>query len=165
MRTLFFFGCRSLILAGILFFGVLGARGSDGDALEVRVEAFLVQKTGEGVEELIKVGEVKPGQIIEFILTYRNTAKWTMRNISVSAPVPRPGIYIEDSATARYDFMCSIDNGQVFKHEPVRYKKRQKDGSEVDAIASPGAYTHLHWRIDRLRPRATAVLRFRTLIR
>ena len=167
----FIFGCSLLVGAFLLLIPVQlwaqeAAVGEEGP-LQSSMTGFLVEKNAQGEETLIKTDQLKPGQIFQYALAYKNISDKTLTEVSILGPIPAGTMYLGGSASvtlnARPEF--SIDAGDKFQPEPVRYRVKQADGSEKEEIASPEMYTHIRWNVGALAAQQQLTLTYRVQVR
>jgi uncharacterized repeat protein (TIGR01451 family) len=164
-------GFRAALLLAVLV--VAGGRaderpeGVDTVPLQGTMEGYLVTREESGAEQLTELGEVRPGQVIEYRIVYTNLSDRVLRDIAVGGLIPEQTVYLAGSATATRwrQPRFSIDGGRRFQQEPVRYTLRLDNGDEEERIAEPGMYTHVRWVTPRLEPAARIRFRYRVVVR
>jgi len=139
-----YFQIISGIIATILFFfpGIPMA-----GPLESKMTAYLVKTDKYGKEHLKQTDSAAPGETIEYLLTYHNTGKTKLSALSVNGPIPPNTNFIQGSNVTQvpHKFKVSIDHGKSWDTEPVRRKRKNKDGKEVWVIIPPSEYTNVQW--------------------
>jgi uncharacterized repeat protein (TIGR01451 family) len=135
--------------------------------LQSSMTAYLVEKGEDGKETLTEVNQVKPGQTIEYALRYSNVSDGDLAEVNIVGPVPAGTNYLAGSALpqdgARPQF--SIDNGASYKSEPVTYKVKMADGTELEKVATPDMYTHVSWTLPKLLAKQQLSLTYRVQVR
>lgn len=162
---------RSFLLVGLLLCAVctqLPAQDAAAEGpLQSSMTGFLVEKNAEGVETLTSTDQIKPGQIFQYSLDYKNISDKTLTEVNILGPIPAGTMYLGGtasvSANARPEF--SIDNGDSFQAEPVKYKVKQADGSEKEAVATPDMYTHIRWSVGAMTAQQQLILTYRVQVR
>ena len=116
--------------------------------LESRLDARkVVAETGR--ERLVDAADAKPGDVIEYAATYRNTGREIIRNLQATLPIPRETEWIAGSARPP-GARASLD-GQSFSAVPL--KRRVKKGAqEVEEEAPLRDYRALRWSLPELAP-------------
>lgn len=157
---------RALYLVSLL--ALVSAVAVAADApLTGSIEAVKVVTHKSGEETFIPAEEANPKDVIEYRLTYANTGKSALHNVSVTDPVPFGTTYVVETATApqngTVDF--SVDNGSTFHAWPVRVKTTNERGEEVWVDATPDMVTHIRWTVEGdLGPEAAIQLSYRATI-
>ena len=129
--------------AGLLAFVALAAlplRAQDGP-VETRLEARKVVRA-EGRESFIPAENVRPGDVIEYVATYRNKADAAVRSLEATLPIPAHTELLPESikpAGAR----ASLDAAS-FAALPLKRGKELVPARE---------YRYLRWHVARLDPR------------
>jgi uncharacterized repeat protein (TIGR01451 family) len=158
----------AVMLGVLLGWGIPIVPGQDdGESpLQGGMQAFVVVEDAEGNERLTEMGQVLPGQVIEYAITYENTGDQPLREVKVGGLIPERTRYLRDSATrTRWRApLFSIDGGRSFAPEPVRYVVTLADGRKEERIATPDMYSHLRWVTRRLDPGATLRFRYRVVV-
>ena len=146
---------RIALLAACAGAGGLRAQAPDeaepelGPRLEIVIADDLVLPPGEQravVRDEAGNLVTRPGDIIRYRLTARNTGTEAVRKAELLDPIPAGTEYVPGSARgAGMQVLCSIDGGQTFVPEPVRYRVRAANGDGRQVVAEPGMYTHVKW--------------------
>ena len=92
------------------------------DVMKVVVDVV----TGEELLEPVE-GDVFPGDILLYVLTYENTGDEVLQNLRPVGPVPEDTEYIQDSAKSSVDagLEFSIDGGENFSAASSNVCKRR----------------------------------------
>ena len=142
------FWIRAAVAALVFFTGGAQAQPA-GNAVETKLEARKVSKAADGKETLVAAGDAKPGDVIEYVATYRNTGKQPVRNLDATLPIPDQTEYLpgsEKPAGAR----ASLDV-RTYGAMPLT-RKVNRDGRDVDAPVPAREYRFLRWHADTLAP-------------
>src|SRR5258708_34001880 len=67
-------------------------------AVESTLEARKVVRGADGGESFASAEIAKPGDVIEYVATYRNTTRETIRDLEATLPIPAPTDLIAGSA-------------------------------------------------------------------
>ncbi|MBF0452429.1 MAG: DUF11 domain-containing protein, partial [Candidatus Magnetomorum sp.] len=129
---IFLMCCPSILLAG---------------PLESKMSAYLVTTDQNGKETLKQTDSAAPGEVIEYVLTYHNTGKTTLSALAVNGPIPSNTCFVQGSNETKtpHQFTVSIDHGKTWDGEPVKRKRKNKDGKEVLVVIPPSEYTNVQW--------------------
>ena len=116
----------------------LPAQSSAGSPLDVKLLTLVANAGEDGKETLKPATEAKPGEVLVYQATYRNTGATSLGNVAASVPVPAEFAYIEGSAKPAA-LEASIDGKTFF---PVGQP--------------PKDTTSAAWRVLRWSPRPLA---------
>ncbi|HOG50976.1 MAG TPA: hypothetical protein PKY10_10325 [Lentisphaeria bacterium] len=135
--------------------------------LQSSMTGFLVETNDEGKEVLTKTEQVKPGQLIEYVLRNSNVTDGDLLEVNVVGPIPYGTIYLAGTASADQPIQpeFSIDGGNKYQPEPVKYMVKQADGTEKEEIATPDMYTHVRWTIGTLKARQEMFMKYRVQVK
>ena len=137
-------------------------------AIESRLDAFLVVLDSKGQEQLEKANEAEPGQILEYRLAYSNNSEETFQKLVINGLVPANTEYIANSSRSDVDhgLLVSIDQGKTFQPEPVKRKSQQQDGSVKEEVVPVSEYTNLRWKSQAaLQPGKTQEFFYRVRVK
>lgn len=136
------------------------------DVLDGQIEAFVVRADADGNEILEDASVAKPGEVLEYVLTYTSNAAAPLQDIVISAPVPSGAEYIAGSAQTdtATSFQASIDDGQSWQAEPVKRTVKTETGAREE-IVDPTEYKSLRWKNEvALQPDETRKFRYRVRV-
>lgn len=107
------------------------------------MEAFRVVSDKDGREQFEEAKAARPGDLIEYRLTYSNTEANPVNGLLVNGPVPAGTRYVGDSARSlkRASVRFSSDGGASWQQAPL--KRKGADGKDV--VVPPEQYTHVQW--------------------
>lgn len=132
------------------------------------IEAVKVVANDDGGESYVPAKEAAPKDVIEYRLTYSNSGREVLRNVSVTDPIPVGTEYLEETATVPQGgaVVFSIDNGKTFHAWPIRVKTTSEDGTEVWVEATADQVTHIRWAFaGELDPEAEVLISYRAIIK
>lgn len=111
------------------------------------MEAYRVARAADGSEKLEAATAIKPGEVIEYQITYNNDDAKPVSDMLINAPVPASTVYLEGSARSpvRSQVRFSDDRGQTWQTAPLKHKRVDGNGEEVVA---PERYTNVQWRAE-----------------
>lgn len=174
MRNYFYSSSSSLVLSAVFFFSFffsfnLSAQENKEEVpvLESIMKAFRIEKDAEGNELLQETDEIQPGETIEYSLIYTCNSTGRLSDINIVAPIPERTTYLADSADLykNKEANFSIDGGNSYQAEPVKYLIRLEDGKTVEKIASVEMYTHIRWQVNEMFPAEKITLKYRVNVR
>ena len=135
---------RVAILAGI---AVLPFASAADDVVHTTLQAHKVVVGADGRERLVAAETAKPGDVIEYVVTSRNTGRETVRNLQATLPIPGNTELIEGSArpaTAK----ASLD-AQRFDDMPLM-RGVMRNGREAVEPVPAREYRYLRWSTPEL---------------
>ena len=125
------------------------AQQGAGSALESRLEARKVTSAADGKEGYTSAAEAKPGDVIEYVATYRNTTTQPIRSLDATLPLPDQTEFVPGSSKPQ-GARASLD-GKVYAAMPLT-RKVKRDGRDLDEPVAPREYRFLRWHADTLGP-------------
>ena len=131
------------LAALVVFAAVFPAAAQQGNnPLVTKLEARKVVRNAEGKEAFEPADSAKPGDVIEYVATYRNAGKQPLRNLEATLPIPHntefvPGSAHPDSAKASVD-------AKSFADMPLK-RRIVRDGKPVEALVPARDYRSLRW--------------------
>ncbi len=143
------FGFALLVLAAML-----PARAQDKPAnpVEAKLDVRKVARSADGREHLVDAESVKPGDVLEYVVIYRNRSAAAVSDFMATLPIPESTEFVQGSdrpAGAR----ASLDTRQ-FAAVPLKRKVR-REGREVEEAVPLREYRALRWAAPRLGPGVT----------
>ena len=132
-----------------------------GNEVETRLEARKVVTAADGKETFANADQAKPGEVIEYVATYRNTTRQPIRDLVGTLPIPQqteflPGSQQPAQATASLD-------GRTYAALPLT-RKVQRDGRTVDEAVPAREYRFLRWHADTLGAEKSVAFRARVRV-
>ena len=131
---------KSMIIGGLLL--VIGATAALAAG---KIDVTLEQKKiimVDGKEKAIESADVTPGDLIEYIATYRNSGDQIVTRAEGEVPIPAGMIYIEKSASPA-NVMATTD-GQTYAAVPLK-RKVFSNGKEETGDVPLKEYRSLRW--------------------
>jgi len=129
------------------------AQQNNNNPLVTRLEAHKVVRAADGTEKLAPAESARPGDVIEYVATYRNTGKQPIRNLEATLPIPHDTELVDGSARPA-GAKASLDT-RAFAAMPL---KRQvvRDGKQVEETVPVREYRSLRWYAPELAADKTA---------
>lgn len=115
--------------------------------LETRLEARKVATAADGKESYSDAAAARPGDVIEYVATYRNAGKVPITRLEATLPIPSETELVADSvrpAGAR----ASVD-GKTFAPLPLK-RARRVDGRDIEEAVPLREYRALRWQAAEL---------------
>ena len=130
-------------------------------AADVQLALSKVTFDADGTERLVDARTVKPGDVVEYQVTYTKTSGESVNRLLAALPVPQGIDYVPQSAQLPSVVTdAATANGQ-FNREPLVQKVKRPDGS-VQSIAVPYPEDRaLHWRLGLLGPDTSVIVKVR----
>ena len=130
----------ALIAAALLAFP-LGAMAEG--VVSVLTVARVVVKPGGADEQLVAAEQVKPGDLLQYTATYRNTGKQPVKRLAATLPIPAGTELVAASPMPR-DALARTGT-EPFAAIPLMRKVRRADGQLVDTPVPLAEYRTLRW--------------------
>lgn len=110
--------------------------------LDTRLEQRKVTRAADGKEVLAPAEAVKPGELIEYTATYRNTGKQPLKNLEATLPIPSNTEFVAGSAKPGVA-KASLD-GMTFADMPLK-RRVTRAGKQVEEEVPAREYRALRW--------------------
>jgi len=110
--------------------------------LASELQARKVVKTADGREELTSAEAAKPGDVLEYTATFRNTGKTTLTKIEATLPIPTNVEFVPGSAKPVN--AKASDDGKRFGDMPLK-RVVKRNGVDVEEIVPVREYRMLRW--------------------
>jgi uncharacterized repeat protein (TIGR01451 family) len=134
------------LLAWTLLLCAGGAFAADAGQVEVTLRAFQVNPAMG--YKLVPTVEARPGDVIEYQVTYRNPAKTAARQVAATLPVPADGMAYLDGTASPGALQASLD-GVHFAPTPLK-REVMREGKRVSETVPPSEYKFLRWNLGDL---------------
>jgi uncharacterized repeat protein (TIGR01451 family) len=110
--------------------------------VQTRLEARKVVVAADGKETFAAAESARPGDVIEYTATYRNSGRAPVSNVQATLPIPPHTELVPDSARPA-NAQASVD-GRTFSPLPLLRKVR-REGREIDEPVPIREYRYLRW--------------------
>lgn len=137
MRTIF-----NAIFAAAMAIAAALPSHAQAPAVEATLEARKVVREAGGREAFASAEAVKPGDVIEYVATYRNTTRETVRDLEATLPIPAHTELIPGSARPA-GARASLD-AREFAATPLK-RKVVRAGREAEEPVPYREYRYLRW--------------------
>lgn len=118
------------------------------------LEVFKVQRDAAGVETLVEVSEVKPGDIVEYRAHFTNEGETNYSQLNLEIPVPQETTFVPFSETPRADVLILRDDSTLTYSDTA---------FESDSLV-PETVAGVRWSVDRVAPSETIELTLRAQV-
>jgi len=129
------------------------AQTAAGTAAKPDVESVLSSKKvtvgADKKEALTDAKNVKPGEVIEYQVTYTNKGKAAVTGLTASLPIPEGTEFIRASAKPAAGVKATVGDGK-FDAIPLKRKVKTPDGKEVEQEVPLAQYKALQWALGEL---------------
>jgi uncharacterized repeat protein (TIGR01451 family) len=144
----------ALFAAGVLTHGVALAEGD----VSVALHAYRVTMS-QGKEAFVPAEQAKPGEIIEYRATYKNTGKQPVKDLMATLPVPQGLEYLPKTAQPAKLFAST--DGKNYDVVPLLKKVKGADGKIVVKEVPLSEYRSLRWPMGTLAASTETVVKAR----
>lgn len=134
--------CKNLVAAAACAFVALPLAAQQPGPVVSRLEARKVVATADGGESFGSAGLARPGDVIEYVVTYRNTGREPVKNLVATLPIPPDTELVPGSArpaTAK----AGVDSN-AFGDMPLK-RSAQRNGVQVEEQVPLREYRYLRW--------------------
>ena len=156
------FRAAAALLAAMVAGGAHAQPAKAADPIEVRLESRLVTKAADGKDAFASADRARPGDVVEYVATYRNTSRQAVSNLQATVPIPGDMEFIAGSAQPA-SANASTD-GRAYAPLPLR-RKVERNGVQAEELVPAGDYRYLRWTVPSLAPDATVRFTARARIR
>ncbi len=126
-------------------------------AAELRSEmsAFVVTQDATGVEQYAPADSVKPGQLIEYRISHRNTFGNSVDGVAIVGPVPPQAVVSLDTTNSSSEALLEVRGdldpdqpGEEWSTLPAQRIVILADGSRLIEQAQPEDFTAVRWKLS-----------------
>lgn len=114
-------------------------------------------------ERLVDSKDIKPGEIMEYRVTYTNKGKTAASNVVASLPIPVGTEFLRASAQPAIGLKASLGDGK-FDPIPLKRKVKQPDGKIVEQDVPLSEYRSLQWSLGELAAGKSVVVSARVRV-
>lgn len=138
-----------------------GATEGGEQPLVVELEQFKVVENDDGEEQLVEAENVRPGDVIEYRVTYRNRGTTEIADLIAVLPIPGETAYQANSAAPPgFPAEAATEDGE-YGPEPLVRLVRQADGELREEPVPYAEYRSLRWAVGDLSPGHEIVVKAR----
>jgi uncharacterized repeat protein (TIGR01451 family) len=121
--------------------------------LESTLEQQKVVRAADGSESRAAASSVRPGDVIEYVATYRNTGRAPITDVAATMPIPPNTEFVAGSARPASG-KASVD-GTTYAPIPL-VRKVMRDGKAIEEPVPTREYRYLRWSAPSLGANETA---------
>lgn len=136
--------------------------GAGDDPITAEMVAVKVLEDPKGREVYVTADEARPGDLIEYRVTYSNRGKALVRKLQATLPLPVGVDYQPETAWPQGVEARTETDG--FDVVPLRKVVRNADGSREVLTIPADEYRALRWTIPELRAGATVQVKARARV-
>ena len=130
--------------------------------VKVVLTAHKIVKT-DGTEQSISADKAKPGDVIEYVATYKNTDTKPASNVTATLPIPRGMEYIPNTASPDH-VMASTDD-EHYTVVPLKRMVKDANGKATEELVPYPEYRSLRWQLGAMPGGATRDVKARMKVR
>ena len=146
---------QTWIQAAALCVGLAIVAGASARAdVASQLSAVKVTVGADGKEAFAPAPSVKPGELIEYRVDYRNKGDESARALEVTLPIPVGLEYLPSSAQPA-GARASLD-GKAYQAVPLKRMVKGTDGKEIEQLIPVAEYRFLRWSASDLGAGKTA---------
>lgn len=154
---------RILTIMLLLALSAATAFSADQPVVNVTLSSHRVTKNASGVESITSAEAAKPGEIIEYLATYKNSGNAAAGRMQGILPVPDEMEFVPDSARPAGAHASS--DGKNYSSIPLTRKVKLANGTIVNREVPVTEYRSLRWNLQDLAPGASVTVRARMKIK
>jgi uncharacterized repeat protein (TIGR01451 family) len=132
------------------------------DTVSNTLSVSRVVRAADGAEHKESASSAKPGDVLEYQATYRNSGAGTVRKLQATIPIPGGATYVPGS-TLPANAMASLD-GIDFERIPLKRQVRKPDGATTEQLVATSDYRFVRWTLDELAPDAVVTVAVRVSV-
>lgn len=149
----------------VLFLGLsVHANAQSGEVSSV-LKAYKITFDADSNEVATEVTEVKPGDTIEYRLTYQNGTGGDISQLQPVLPIPLEMFYLESSASPELSGASVSTQANDFRQPPLTRQVTLPDGSQVNRVISAQEYRRIQWLVPALAAGESVTLTARVEVR
>jgi len=118
------------------------------DPVEARLEVRKIVRAPDGRESSSAAAVVKPGDVLEYVVTYRNNGAKPVRDFAATLPIP-PATELVAGTERPAGAAASVD-AREFKPVPLK-RKVMRNGREMEEAVPFRDYRALRWTTPELK--------------
>lgn len=153
------------LLLFVLFLGLSVRVSAQSNGVTSELKAFKITMDGDSNEVATEVTELKPGDTIEYRLTYQNRTGGDITQLRPVLPIPLEMFYLGESASPVLNGASISTIADDFKQPPLTRLVTLPDGSQVNRTIPAEEYRRLQWLVPALAAGESITLTARVKVR
>jgi uncharacterized repeat protein (TIGR01451 family) len=136
----------ALLVAAWLMAGASAAQAQQvaSELAVMRVVKVIEANGRPGAEQLASAEGVRPGDLLQYTTTFRNTGTLPARRLAATLPIPAGTEFVTAPDTAAGELQASL-NGTDFAAVPLMRQVKKPDGQTVAVPVPLTEYRALRW--------------------
>jgi uncharacterized repeat protein (TIGR01451 family) len=130
--------------------------------VKVVLTAHKIVKTN-GTEQSVPGDKANPGDVIEYVATYKNSDTKPATNVTATLPIPRGMEYIPNTASPER-VMASTDD-EHYATVPLKRMVTDANGKAQEELVPYSEYRSLRWQLGAMPGGATRDVKARMKVR
>lgn len=139
---------RAALVAGVL--AALGCAAWAQPSVQSELVAEKLVRAPSGQLSRTSADAVKPGDLVAYTATYRNSGKDAARSLVVTVPVPAGMEYQGRQADEKLAPVLASLDGRTYAPIPLTRKVKNTQGQEVVQEVPNAEYRFLRWNVPEL---------------
>ena len=141
---------KALAAAALVLAAGLPVQAESGakSPVEVRLDVQRIVHSADGRESRASAETAKPGDILEYVVTYHNITAAPVRELQATLPIP-PATELVAGSTRPATARASLD-ARAFGVMPLK-RKGKRDGRDVEENVPLRDFRYLLWLVPELR--------------
>lgn len=150
--------CRTISIILILMSMSLPIMAQDSGPVSSVLQVFKITEDAEGNEVVTETTEVKPGDLLEYRITYTNNDAGPITDLRPMLPVPTGMAYVKGSAQPALESASLTTAGGEFLPIPITRQVRKPDGTLTNEEVPAREYRRLRWLVESLEVGESVIL-------
>jgi uncharacterized repeat protein (TIGR01451 family) len=123
-------------------------------------------RDGKQTVRLVPTAEAKPGDVVQYVLTYVNRGDQVARDAVIDDPIPKGTTYLANTAAGEgAEIAFSNDGGKTYAPAvKLTYELKLPNGAVEKRVANPSDYTHVRWTLKSVAPGARGTVSFKVKV-
>jgi uncharacterized repeat protein (TIGR01451 family) len=159
MRTRYF---GWALLSALVFTGTFVSPAASQGDVSAKLAVFKVLSSPDGKEVLEPTDQVKPGDLVEYRVVYRNTGKKQVKEVQATLPIPTGMEY--QGNTANPVVVRASADGKTFERVPLRREVQLANGGTEIQEVPYREYRFLLWDLASLAAGQETTVRARAQV-
>jgi uncharacterized repeat protein (TIGR01451 family) len=116
----------------------------------------------DSVETREPANVVKPGDLVEYAVVYKNQSNRALKDVRGTLPVPAGMSYVSETAVPAGAWAST--NGTDFAPLPLKRKEKSASGAEAEVLVPAREYRALRWDLGEIAAGASKTVRARVRV-
>jgi len=125
--------------------------------IETILSSKKVSTGADKKEVLVEAKTVKPGEVIEYQVSYTNKSNAVVSKLTANLPIPEGTEFLRVSAPSTAPAKATLGDGK-YESIPLKRKVKTADGKEVEREVPLAQYKALQWSLGDLPAGKTVVV-------